>query len=767
MREIILDARRLTEKRSAQAYLKERFGFPDYYGGNLDAFHDMLTGLSHTRVTVTGEVSGYGQGVLAVLRDSERENPGLILQKGQVYGFQDHAPSRLLSGHLNLGGEDPAGERIEVTSLYLLRGGRPWVPVIGEYHFSRDSRENWYRELCKMRDGGVTAVSTYLFWIYHEETEGTFDFTGDRDIRAFLLEAKRAGLEAVLRIGPWAHAECRNGGFPDWLLEKPWRLRENDPDYLNKVKIWFEKISEQVRGLFYKDGGNIVAIQLENELTEGAEHLRTLKELAREAGLDAPLYTATGWNNVFGARIPVDEVLPVFSGYTVTPWERGTGPFAPSHSFIFTRERNDTAIDARGRWTHDRDGWRLPYERYPFATCELGGGIEVTHHRRPIIRGMEIYAMALTKLGCGSNLPGYYMFKGGRNKRGREHTFNESRAAGAPNDYPALSYDFQAPISQYGEIREQYRLLNLLNLFVRDFGEQLAPTEYVPAAREVWCDDFESLRYAMRVRGRGGFVFVNHFQRLHPLADIEGAVIDTGEVTFPPLDIRGEVSFFLPFHLDLGGVLLEYATAQPVCWTPDTVFFVEIPGIRPQYKFQGRDPVEAKAGRDSRLSLDGIGIVTLSWDEARYLRRLPQGLYLGEGADVYACAGEICCAREGSFTYYKWTGETFEPHFVEKSFREAALTLEPEPRPFDPDCPEELSIGGEREVSWYRARVDSPQGFVEFSVPCDVSQLYIDGRLFDDNYYYGRPWRLPAGLLYGRDCHIAASRLREDFYREF
>lgn len=79
MRDIILDAGLLTERRSAQEYLKERFGFPEHYGKNLDALHDMLTELSDARVTVTGEVSGYAVGVLAVLRDSAGENPGLVL----------------------------------------------------------------------------------------------------------------------------------------------------------------------------------------------------------------------------------------------------------------------------------------------------------------------------------------------------------------------------------------------------------------------------------------------------------------------------------------------------------------------------------------------------------------------------------------------------------------------------------------------------------------------------------------------------------------
>ena len=65
-----------------------------------------------------------------------------------------------------------------------------------------------------MKAGGVTMVSTYLFWIHHEEREGELRFSGRLDVRRFVLCCRRAGLDVVLRIGPWAHGECRNGGFP-------------------------------------------------------------------------------------------------------------------------------------------------------------------------------------------------------------------------------------------------------------------------------------------------------------------------------------------------------------------------------------------------------------------------------------------------------------------------------------------------------------------------------------------------------------------------
>lgn len=153
----------------------------------------------------------------------------------QEYGFKEYIPKRIKRGHLKLGGVNPGGERIDVNSLYIERGGRPVIDVMGEYHFSRNHAENWYGELCKMRAGGVTIVASYRFWIYHEEVEGEFCFDGDLDIRRFVGDAKRAGLFVILRTGPWAHGECRNGGFPDWLMKKPYKLRDNNDGYMEKL----------------------------------------------------------------------------------------------------------------------------------------------------------------------------------------------------------------------------------------------------------------------------------------------------------------------------------------------------------------------------------------------------------------------------------------------------------------------------------------------------------------------------------------------------
>lgn len=669
-----------------------------------------------------------------------------------IYKFKEFKDEPLLINHLNMGGKNPKGEEINVTSRYFTRNGKPWIGVMGEFHFSRYSRENWHRELAKMKAGGITIVSTYLFWIYHEEIEGKMDFGGDNDIRAFIEEFKDVGLDVVIRIGPWAHGECRNGGFPDWLLKKDYKLRDNNEEYLAVVKKWYQSIYNEVKGLFYKDGGNIIAVQIENEFVDNAEHLAKLKEIAVECGFIAPIYTVTGWNSASGAKIPVDEVVPVFGGYCEAPWENHMNRLSPSPHYFFNRMRNDSAIGTDLIAKTQSDGWQLPYERYPFATCELGGGIEVTHHRRPIIKPMDIYAVSLVKLGDGNNLVGYYMYHGGTNKIGELSTFNETKATGYPNDYPILSYDFQAPLSEYGEVREQYGLLNMLHMFVNDFGEEFAPMIAVDSANSVEADDTNSLRYGMRTNGKSGFVFVNHYQRLTELADIENTVISAGNVEFPPIDVKGEVSFFMPFNMKMGDSVLEYATAQPLCKCDDTYFFAEIPNIKAEYKF----------------SKGSANIVTVPFENAKYMRKLNGTVYIGGGCNLYEENGQIHSVEDGEYICQKWNGSEFETLKIGQSAKQSNVEITGvENAPFEPKYKEELCIGGERKLTWKKINVDGRYGFAEIDYVGDVAQIYADGELVADDYYYGKTWRVPCKLLYGKECYMVISEMKDDFYKEF
>ena len=150
------------------------------------------------------------------------------------------------------------------NSEYLTCNARPILPIMGEFHFSRYPEGEWKTALKNMQQGGVDIVATYVFWIHHEEVEGEWDFSGRRNLKAFLKCCQETGMKVWLRIGPWAHGECRNGGFPDWLVEKEKRgklsLRTDDPQYLKYVDLFFTKIAEQADGYMHKDDGPVIGI---------------------------------------------------------------------------------------------------------------------------------------------------------------------------------------------------------------------------------------------------------------------------------------------------------------------------------------------------------------------------------------------------------------------------------------------------------------------------------------------------------------------------
>src|SRR6266545_582255 len=102
------------------------------------------------------------------------------------------------------------GRSLEVNSRYLELDGRPWLPVMGEFHYARYPDDEWETELRKMKAGGIDIVASYVFWNHHEEIEGVFDWSGRRDLRRFVELAARVGLMFFLRPGPWVHGESRS-----------------------------------------------------------------------------------------------------------------------------------------------------------------------------------------------------------------------------------------------------------------------------------------------------------------------------------------------------------------------------------------------------------------------------------------------------------------------------------------------------------------------------------------------------------------------------
>ncbi|MCA5894266.1 beta-galactosidase [Isoptericola sp. NEAU-Y5] len=478
---------------------------------------------------------------------------------------------------------DALTREIRVTRRHLERDGQPWFPVTGEVHYARIPRERWSEVLGHARAGGLDSVATYVFWQAHEPGPGNFCWDGNLDLRAFVELAGTHGLDVVVRMGPWAHGEARHGGFPDWLVERGLDTRTNDPAYLELVRAFFGQTVAQLTGLTHAEGGPVIGAQMENELYDQPEHLAALRRIAEEAGLRVPVWTATGWG---GAQVP-PTLLPVYSAYADGFWEDAETEwpaFSPVH-FRYSTVRDDLSVGADLRESldgivleHSGDGAGdgvapTDDDALPYATCELGGGMHVAYHRRPLVTPQDVAALALAKIGSGSVWQGYYMYAGGTQRTGPHGTEQESHATGYPNDVPTRTYDFGAPVGEHGQVRLHHHLLRRQHLWLQHDGAGLsAMTTTVGGGSDDSgvVDDQGDLRWSVRSDGCRGYVFLTTYQParrpLPPQPGVQLAVaLDDATVTVPsrPVDLPAGVSVAWPVRYPLAdGLVLRSATAQ-------------------------------------------------------------------------------------------------------------------------------------------------------------------------------------------------------------
>jgi beta-galactosidase len=491
---------------------------------------------------------------------------------------------------------EDAWSGLSLTNRYLTRDGVPVLPVSGEMHYSRVPRERWARRLRQMRAGGVTVVASYVIWLHHVEHRADPRFDGNLDVAAFVDECAAAGLDVILRLGPWVHGETRNGGFPDWVRQAPVRHRTDDPGYLVLVRAWFAQIAGALDGRC-GPGGTVLGLQLENELYDQPGHLVTLKRLAREAGMSAPLWTATAWG---GADLPAEEVLPLYGGYGDGFWVDADAPWDPSFRdhYFFSHVWDDPGIgaDVRRLLLAGAAHPRTPSELFPPATCELGGGMATAYHRRPRPAARDVAAIAHCKIGNGSAWQGYYMYAGGTNPAG-EHGMQESHATGYPNDLPRLGYDFHAPIGEAGVLAPSHAELRRQHAFLAAFGDRLAEMpSSLPDERPAGVEDDRTLRWALRADGDSGFLFIAWHQPHVPLPAYRGACfrvrLDGTEIVLPsrPVDIPAGTLARWPIRFSAGGVRLDWVTASALTLLPGpvpTLVLVADEGIEAEYAVDG------------------------------------------------------------------------------------------------------------------------------------------------------------------------------------
>ncbi|MNW43938.1 Beta-galactosidase precursor [compost metagenome] len=695
-------------------------------------------------------------------------------------------------------GSNPKGESFGFTNFYMTRNGEPFIPVVGEFHFSRFSYLHWEEELLKMKAGGVHLVATYVFWNYHEEEEGVFDWSGNRNLRHFIDLCAKHELPLILRIGPFCHGEVRNGGIPDWVFRYPLEVRSNDERYLTLSRRLYREISRQVQGTYYQEGGPVIAVQLENEYmhagapldawgysgdkyvtagTGGNEHLAELRRIAEEVGIRPLFFTATAWG---GAAVPEEGTLPMLAGYAYTPWIPNQ---PPSREYLF----QDLHVTPAEPVNYDS-------MEYPVAYCEMAGGMQVSYKARPYVPADSVEAMTLVKLASGSNLLGYYMYHGGSNPVGQKTFLNES-------GLPKITYDYQSPLGEFGRVGESYDRIRAISLFLQSFGRWLAPMgTLLPDSQEpITPEDTERVRWCVRQKDGSGFVFLNNFQDHVELPDRRLRIeLDTpqGKALFPhtgELTLRSGLGVILPFNLKLDGLFIASATAQLLtrleAGNETVLVFYAHDGMEPEIVLRKTSISSVEAGNGSVVVSEddahwmvrptpgqqhqilvktaegrAVRLVTLTREEALQTYRF-DGLW-GQDTLVLSTShlamkdGQLICTSPGhnnvtlslfpapdpSAGLWSSTGELQETESEEGLFRSYTLEFPAYQPEMKLTSLSDRSVLLEIPAEWPD---DVADVWLKVEYDGDVAAAYLGDRMLTDHIHYGQPWEI--GLK--QACH--------------
>ena len=201
----------------------------------------------------------------------------------------------------------------EVGDKAFLLDGKPFVIRCGEMHFGRIPREYWRHRIQMVKASGFNAVCAYVFWNYHEQRRGEYDFKGDKDVAAFCRVAQEEGMWVLVRPGPYTCAEWEFGGLPWWLLKDDGvKLRTSDPRYLEPSSKFLNRLAKEIEPCQITKGGNVLMVQIENEYGfwgNDKVYVGTYRDSIRKAGIDVPLFCCNPvYNLTKGVPDGVNEV---------------------------------------------------------------------------------------------------------------------------------------------------------------------------------------------------------------------------------------------------------------------------------------------------------------------------------------------------------------------------------------------------------------------------------------------------------------------------
>jgi hypothetical protein len=449
--------------------------------------------------------------------------------------------------------------------------------------------------------------------------------------------------------------------------------------------------------------------------------MRALKALAIELGFVTPYYTATGWG---GAVVLDNETLPVWGGYVDAPWERSAEEMPASENFLMK-----------------------PFGNL-YLTAELGGGLQVTEHRRTYPFDIDIEAQSICMLGSGANLLGYYMYHGGVNPESvnPDESLQESLATGYFSNLPIKSYDFEAPIHESGKLNGSYGKLKKIHLLTKSFGESIAPAKsYFPDIVPQSPEDMDTPRISARYNHDTGegFLFVNNHQRLRKMKPIRNLEVrislpDGSETVINNINCATDSCMVIPFgFIKTNAALLAKAGGNYYFYYDD-----EYNSEKPYFEYE-------KNGLEHK-------VILLTKAEAEKAYIFDDKLYISD-KPLFEKKGEIYMLIGNSNEKVRIYGIDGEPTDIEV----------PAPKEL---CKTKVSFSEENnKVYNINLEINEVSTLNEIYLNIDFNgdkaELYSDGRLLTDWFSNGDDWNVALKRYgYPKDMQLVVYPFKENIY---
>ncbi len=348
----------------------------------------------------------------------------------------------------------------------FLLNGKPFIVKAAEIHYPRIPQAYWDHRIKMCKALGMNTVCIYIFWNIHEQREGQFDWTGNNNVAEFCRLAQKNGMYVIVRPGPYVCAEWEMGGLPWWLLKKKdIRLREQDPYFMERVKIFEAEVGKQLAPLTIQNGGPIIMVQVENEYGsygENKPYVSEIRDCLRGIYGDKVALFQCDWASNFEKN-----------GLEDLTWTMnfGTGANIDQQFRRLGQLRPNAPKMCSEFWSGWFDKWGARHETRP---------------AKDMVDGMD----EMLSKGISFSL---YMTHGGT-------SFGHWAGANSPGFAPDVtSYDYDAPINEYGQTTPKYFELRKMMEKYND-GKAL-PAVPKPAAPIITVPKFELKEFSSIFNG--------------------------------------------------------------------------------------------------------------------------------------------------------------------------------------------------------------------------------------------------------------------------